>query len=471
MEKFKSMQQYLKAMNSNTYSHLTECIQSESAWENNHVRTNPAMFELFTTHEHLRAVREQLFKYAGIRLNKGDLVELENRIEQHWKKSLPSLFPGYDFAILKDTFSNQIAFCRVRKGITDNPTEIKKFMADADSNIRWNALLSATLYPDPALVPHLYESLTDENTCNVIQALAALGNCGDEKSAQLLGERFLPLQERSMENSPIDDFIAYDLFEAMIKSGRKGFQLLLQLLTNYAYLDPRLLEYLCEVMGKTEDIEVLNLLVKIYFDYPEGSEGALTGLLNMEEVAFAKILPFTEHIEADYRQKAMWLLANCCMKDAHPLLKAGLKDKNAVVREAAVYGIGRFSAHDRKTILLKASHDESVRVRVRSLKALGNLHDKRLLSLFQYHCYDRSPAIRFEAMCAIAELESAESLRFLSNLFSESSTRDKLRIIYSLYGFSGKKSLLNSFIKKARCDEHKLIKRELGTLIEGLGLS
>lgn len=470
MSKYKKMlrsfKNYLDTVNALDYEYLRDCIKSDPVWDDGQSRRNPTSYELFATHEHLDFAKEDIFKFSGIVLDLDAFEASAKKVEEIWQKRLPELFPGNEFIICKDKDHKQVAFCRKRTGVTEDPDEIITYLTHPDHNIRWNALLSAKLFPHPKLVPHLLKRLKDDDIYNVLKAIIALGSSRDEGVVKVLKKRFLKLEKGSDDKYYVNDFFAYDLFRTLIKLGNKGYDLVFDLFKDYRNLDFHTIEHLCELLGKSGRPEPLKTMLEIYFGESEASECALTGLLNMEKAALPEIIPRLGEKDVIVRKKALWFVANCYTKEARGYLLQGLKDKNSQVREAAVHGIGRFYHRTRKELLLKALEDRANNVRVRTLETLGNLFDPKLLPSFQVLCLDKNPGVRHEAMRAIAALDSKEALNFLFELYDQANRPDKIRIIDSLYAYTGNPLNLKRFITKALASGDKRIVRETSDLLE-----
>lgn|GEM_PF-3485450 len=462
----KSFKNYLDIISSLDYEELRDCINSDVVWDDGRTRRNPTAYEIFATHEHLDFAKEDIFKFSGIILDLDAFEASAKKVEEIWQARLPKLFPGHEFIIYKDKDLRQVAFCRKRTGVTDNPDEIISCLAHEHHNIRWNALFSAMVFPHPKLVPHLLERLDDDDIYNVLKAIIALGASGDEKVIDILKKRFLILETGPEGKKYINDFFAYDLFSTMIKLGDKGFKSVFDLFTNYRDLDIHTLEHLCELMGKTGKSECLDILMEIYFSHPEAGEPALTGLLSMQRAALPRIIPFLKDKSPDIRKKAIGFIANCFIKDARKYLLEGLRDRNSLVREAAVHGIGRFYHSTREQVLLDTLNDRANNVRIRAVEALGNLFEPKLLPRFEVLCLDKNPRVRHEAMRAVASLDSKEGLNFLFELYDQVQRPDKIRIIDSLYAYTGEYSLLRPIIAKALAEGDKRIAREVNDLLE-----
>lgn len=461
----KSFKNYLDIISAYTYEELWGSINADVVWDDGHSRRNPTAYELFVTHEHLDFAREDIFKFAGIVLDLEAFEASAKKVEGIWQKRLPQLFPDFTFLIYKDKEHRQVAFCRKRTGITDDPDEIITYLTHSHHNVRWNALFSAIIYPHPKLVPHLIKRLDDDDIYNVLKAIIALGASGDQNTIDLLVKRFMVLEKGPEDKQYINDFYAYDLFRSLIKLGEKGFQPVFSLFKNYKTLDTHTLEHLCELMGKTGHPECLNLLVEIYFNEPEAAEAALTGLLSVEAAALPQITSFLNHKSVEVRQKAMWFIANCFTKKARKHLLTGLKDRNSLVREAAIHGLGRFYHRTRKQILLDALQDRASNVRVRAIEALGNLFDPKLLPRFESLSLDRDVRVRHEAMRAIAALDCVEGVSFLFELYDQVPRPDKIRLINSLYAYTGDYEHINPIVSKALAEGDKRITREVNDLL------
>lgn len=462
----KSFRNYLDTLKSLTYEGLKDCIDSEIVWDDGRTRRNPTSYELFATHEHLDFAKEDIFKFSGITLDLDAFEASAEKVEEIWQKRLPELFPGHEFVIERDTDHRQVAFCRKRTGISDDPDRIIAYLKHEHHNIRWNALLSAKLFPHPSLVPHLIGRLDDDDIYNVLKAVIALGESGDESVVPVLQERFLRLETGPDGKFYVNDFFAYDLFRSLIKLGDKGYRLVFDLFANYRNLDIHTLEHLCELLGKSRRPEALDILLKIYLTEPEACQCALTGLLNTETEALPRMVPFLADKSAKTREKAMWFLANCFSSEAREYLLQGLKDRNSTVREAAVHGVGRFFHETRKQLLLRYLEDLAIKVRVKAVEVLGNLFDPELLPRFEVLCLDRNPRVRHEAMRAVAALDLREGLNFLYELYDQVSRTDKLRIIDSLYAYTGKATYLKPLIAKALSGGDKRIISEVNDLLE-----
>lgn len=464
----KYLNSYLSAVESQNYADLKECIESDLVWTDGRTRLNPTAYELFASHEHLDLVREDIFKFSGISLGPEAFEEPAKAVERIWQKRLPDLFPGYEFIIYKDNDCRQLAFCRKRTGDTDDPDEIITCLAHKHRNVRWNALLSAALFPHPRLVPYLIKQLDDENIFNILRAIIALGASKDEKVVKVLQKRFLRLEKNPDGKYFINDFLAYDLFKALLNLGNEGYKLVFGLFKNYQSLDTQTLEYLCELIGGTGRPEALEIMLKIYFGVPEASECALTGLLRMEKLAFPRIIPHLSAKSPETRQKAIFFLANCFLMEARKHLVQGLQDRNRHVREAAVYGISRFYHRTRQELLQKALQDRAIGVRVKAVEALGSLNNPRSVPILQVLCQDKDARVRDAAIRAIAGQGSKAGINYLSELYDKSAKPDKLRIICSLYDYSGKDSHLKPLIKKALSSRDKQIIKAAATLTEML---
>ncbi len=464
----RSFKNYLDNLSSLDYAELKDCINSDVVWDDGFTRRNPTAYELFATHEHLDFAKEDIFKFSGITLDLEAFEASAAKVAEIWQKRLPELFPGYEFIIYKDRHHRQVAFCRKRTGVTGDPEEIIKHLTYEHHNIRWNALLSATLHPDPQLVPHILKRLDDDDLYNVLKAIIALGESKDESVIPVLKKRFLILENGPDGKQFINDFFAYDLFRTLIKLGDKGYKEVFRLFKKYKSLDIHTLEHLCELLGKTGKKEVLEILLDIYFTEPEACECALTGLLSMEEAALPEIIPKLAHPDAEIRKKAMLFMANCYQTEARGYLLKGLKDTNQNVREASVQGIGRFYHRTRKTILRKCLDDRATVVRVRAVEALGSLFDPKLLPTFQMLCLDKNPRVRHEAMRAVAALDSKEAVNFLTELYDQVPRKDKIRIIDSLYAYTGNPSYLNLIVSKALSSNDNQLVREATELMEML---
>ena len=470
MAKYKKMlrsfKNYLDNLNTLDYEDLRECIDSDIVWDDGYTRRNPTSYELFATHEHLDFAKEDIFKFSGIALDLEAFEASASKVSEIWQERLPKIFPGYEFIIHKDRDHRQVAFCRKRTGVTENPAEIISYMTHDHHNVRWNALLSATLFPDPQLVPYILERLDDDDIYNVLKALIALGETKDENIIPELKKRFFILETGPDNKQFINDFFAYDLFRTLIKLGEKGYREVFGLFKNYRNLDIHTLEHLCELLGNTGRREALDILLDIYFDEPEACDCALTGLLNMAKDALPEIIPKLSDTDPNIRKKAMWFVARCYVNDARPLLLEGLKDNNKEVREAAVFGIGRFYHRTRKPLLRKYLEDKAAPVRIRAIEALGNLFDPKLLPNFQVLSLDPNPRVRHEAMRAVAALDSKEGIIFLSELYDQVPRQDKLRIIDSLYAYTGKPDHLDPIVSKALSSDDKHLVQEATELME-----
>ncbi|PKM44115.1 MAG: hypothetical protein CVV03_07925 [Firmicutes bacterium HGW-Firmicutes-8] len=457
---------YLSAVESQNYADLKECIESDLVWTDGHARLNPTAYELFASHEHFDLTREDIFKFSGIALGPEAFEEPAKAVERIWQKRLPELFPGYEFIIYKDHDCRQLAFCRKRTGDTDDPDEIITCLAHKHRNVRWNALLSAALFPHPKLVPHLIKQLDDKNPFNVLRAIIALGASKDEKVIEVLQKRFLKLERNPDGKYFVDDFLAYDLFKSLLNLGNEGYKLVFGLFKNYQNIDTRTLEYLCELIGGMSSPEALEIMLEIYFGQPEAAECVLTGLLRMEKEAFPRIIPHLSAKSPETRQKAIFFLANCFLKEARKHLVQGLQDRNRRVREAAVYGISRFYHRTRRELLQKALQDRALSVRVKAVEALGSLNNPRLFRIIQVLCQDKCPHMRRAAIRAVVSLGSKTGMNFLSNLYDNSSRQDRLVIIDSLYDYTGRDTYLKPLITKALASGDRQITRAANTLIE-----
>ena len=462
----KSFRNYLDTLDLLDYDDLRQSIDSELVWDDGNIRRNPASYEIFASHEHLDFAKEDIFKFSGIVLDLAAFEAAAKKVEEIWHRRLPELFPGHEFIIFKDEDHRQIAFCRKRPGITADPDEIIMFLGSAHGYVRWNAMLSATIFPNPKLVPHLIEHLDDHDIYNRLKAIIALGAQKDSRPIKTLQKRFLKPQKGPDNKLFVNDFFAYDLFNTLLKLGIKGYKLLFNLLRNYKNLDIHTLEHLCELLGGTGNQEVLDILLDIYYNEPEASQFALTGLLKMEQTALPAIIKGLSNRDPEIRQKAMWFLANCYIIDAYDYLVQCLRDRCAQVREAAVHGIGRFYHRNRKGLLINALDDRATNVRVKAVEALGNLFDRTLLPTFIELCSDGNPRVRHEAMRAIAALDSLVGIRFLSELYDRSTNPDKVRIIRSLYAYTGSPARLKPLINKAQTSGNKRITREMTDLLE-----
>lgn len=461
---FKSYNAYLKMLKAKQYSELKPCFLSDLTFTIGDLQVNPTAYEIFSTHEHLNSVKEQVFRFTGSTFSAAikSAAELADRIAKIWSNLLPELFPGYYFLIYREPALNQIAFFRKRTGVTEDSEEIKHFLAHYHQNIRYNALLAATIFPNNELVRELEKCLYDGDLNNIRQAVIALGKIGDEDTINLLISRF----GRPGFAQIHYDYIAYDFYSSLIMLGNKGYTFALETLSNYKHLDSETTESLCDLLGQTEQDEVLDLLMTIYFDSNDNYQCALTGLLNIEKKAFDQIknMIYSSHPEA--RKRAVWFLANTFITDARPYLLEGINDNNSDVREAAIFGIGRFKHPTRKKLLITALEDNSAKVRARALNALAMLHDHELLPIFQKMCSDKNSLVRSQAMRAIASLNIKRGITFLEDLFVSSSLSDKKKIICSLYAFTGHPSMLKQIIKKASKSCNRQIIKELKNLQE-----
>jgi HEAT repeat protein len=282
----------------------------------------------------------------------------------------------------------------------------------------------------------------------------------------VLKKRFLILEAGAENKLFINDFFAFDLFNSLIKLGQTGFDLVFDIFKKYDRLNLGTLEDICELMGKSGRPEALDILLEIHFNEPEAGDAALSGLIIEENTVLPRIIPFLSSGQVHLRQRAMWFIANTFNMNLRNYLLKGLEDTNSGVREAAVYGLGRFCHATRKEILLQAVYDRAVNVRIRAIEALGSLFDSTLLPAFYSLCTDKSPKVRFEAMRAIASLESKQGVKFLNNLYETSTNADRLRIIKSLYAYTGNISQLKPLISKALSGNDKRIIQETNDLIE-----
>lgn len=462
----KSVASYLDTIKSSLYEDLRACINADIVWDDGQTRRNPIAYELFATHEHLDFVKEEIFKFSGQVLDTNTFATTAQKVKEIWQSRLPLLFPGHKFEIINDPELRQIAFCRKRTGFTNDPDEIINYLTHQDHYIRWNALLAASIYPHPKLVPHLLRCLDDDDVYNTLTAISALGSCQDNSVVDVLGKRFLILETDAEDKFLINDFFAYDLFSSLIKLGQKGFDLIFEIFKNYHQLEFSTLEDICEVMGKSGRPEALDILLEIYLNDPVTGDAALSGLISEENAVLPKIIPLLSSEKVQLRQRAMWFIANTFNLKLRSYLLNGLHDTNSGVREAAVYGLGRFFHATRKELLLKAAYDRAVNVRVRAIESLSSLFDSTLLPVFRSLCTDKSPKVRSEAMRAIATLESKQGLKFLSSLYDTSTNPDKLRIIKSLYAYTGDISQLKPIITKALACSDKRIIQETNDLIE-----
>lgn len=462
----KSVANYLDTIHSLDYNDLRACIDADIVWDDGQTQRNPIAYELFATHEHLDFVKEDIFKFSGHVLNSNSYAATAQKVKEIWQSRLPMLFPGHEFVIINDADLRQIAFCRKRTGFTTDPGEIITYLTHQNHYIRWNALLSASLYPDPILVPHLLRCLDDDNMHNTLTAISALGSSKDNRLVDILRKRFLILETGAENKLFINDFFAYDLLNSLIKLGQEGYDLIFEIFKKYNRLEAGTLEDICEVMGRTGRPEALDILLEIYLNEPVSGDAALNGLVNNETIVLPKIIPLLSSGEVHLRQRAMWFIANTFKKNLRIYLLNGLRDTNSGVREAAVYGLGRFYHVTRKELLLKAAYDRALNVRIRAIEALGSLFDSTLLPFFHLLCADKSPKVRFEAMRAIAGLESRQGLKFLSSLFESSTNPEKLRVIKSLYAYTGDISHLKPLISRAlTCNDRRII-QETNDLIE-----
>ncbi len=464
----RSFKNYLDTINSLTYTDLQDSIKSDIVWDDGNTRRNPTSYELFATHEHLDFAKEDIFKFSGIVLDLDGFEAAARKVGEIWQSRLPVLFPGYEFVIYKDKDHKQVAFCRRRTGVTDNPDEIITFLTHRHHNVRWNALFSATVYPHPKLVPHLLQRLDDDDIYNRLKAIIALGANKDEKVVGVLKKRFLKLETGPDGKQYVNDFFAYDLFRTLIKLGDRGYKLVFDLFKKHKNLDVHTLGHLCELIGKTGDPAALDILLDIYINEPEASEHALNGLLRMEKTALPAIIPFLDSRDSGHRKKAMWFLANCYNKDIRGYLLQGLKDRNNQVREAAVHGIGRIYHRTRKQLLMQALDDKAVNVRVKAVEALGNLFDSRLLPKFEVLCFEKNPQVRHEAMRATAALDTREGINFLNELYDRANRPDRLKIIDSLYAYTGNPAHLKPLISKALASGDRRVVKETTDLLEML---
>ena len=462
----RSVADYLNTINSLDYEDLRACIDADTVWDDGQTRRNPIAYELFATHEHLDFVKEEIFKFSGQVLDSDTFATTAQKIEEIWRSRLPKLFPGHEFAIINDSDLRQIAFCRKRTGFSDDPDEIITYLTHRDHYVRWNALLSASLYPHPKLIPHLLMSLDDDDVYNTLTAISALGSSRDKSVIDVLGKRFLILVAGSGNKLSINDFFAYDLFNALIKLGQKGYNLVFNIFKNYRELEIGTLEDICELMGKFGRPEALEILLEIYLNDRVSSDAALGGLISQETAVLPKILHLLSSEDVYLRQRAMWFIANTYNIDLRSYLLNGLHDTNSGVREAAVFGLGRFCHATRKEILLKAAYDRAVNVRLRAIEGLGSLFESTLLPVFRSLCTDKSPKVRSEAMRAVAVMESRQGLKFLNSLFETSTNPDRLRIVKALYSYTGDISQLKPLLAKALACDDKRVVQETNDLIE-----
>lgn len=461
-----SIENYLKIIEFLDYEDLRACINADTVWEDGQTKRNPVSYELFATHEHLDLVKENVFTFSGRLMDEGSLTVTAKKTEDIWRSRLPELFPGHEFVVINDSELRQISFCRKRTGITADPDGIITCLSHQDNYIRWNALLSASLYPHPRLVPYLIQCLDDDDMANTLNAIISLGSSRDESVAEILLRHFLVFETGPGNKLLINDFFAFDLFRTLIKLGPRGYDPVLEVLQNYHRLEYETLNSVCELMGKTGRPEALDILVEIYFGEPELSDAALNGLLSSENQVLPKIIPLLSSGDVGLRKRAMWFIAHSFHKEMRAHLLNGLKDPHSSVREAAVFGLGRFYHRTRKDLLLQATCDRAVNVRVRAVEALGNLSDTALLPTFYSLCKDKSPKVRLEAMRAIAALDSRQGLKLLSDLYDQSTTPERLRLIKSLYAYTGKLPRLKPIITKALSDRDRRIIRETNDLIE-----
>lgn len=462
----KSVNSYLRTIKYLDYEHLRACINADTVWDDGQAKRNPISYELFSTHEHLDLVKENVFKYSGRLLDISSLTATAKRVEVIWQSRLPALFPGHEFIVINDSELGQISFCRKRAGITDDPDKLITYLTHQEQYIRWNALFAAALYPHPKLIPYLIESLDDDDMSNTLNAIIALGSSQDERVIDVLRRRFQVCETGAGNPLWNHDFFSYDLFKALIKLGQNGYDAVLEILHNYRCLEYETLETICELMGKTGHSEALNILLEIYFGEPELSDAALNGLLSFENEASPKIIPMLSSGDVSLRKRAMWFIAHSFQKGVRDYLLKGLKDPHSSVREAAVFGLSRFWHRTRKDILLQAAGDRSANVRAQAVEALGSLLNAALLPTFYSLCTDKSPKVRLEAMRAIAALESKQGLKFLSDLYSQSTRPERLRLIKSLYAYTGDILRLKPIIAKALSDLDRRIVRETNDLIE-----
>lgn len=462
----KSFRNYLDTLEFMDYSDLQESINSELVWDDGNIRRNPAAYEIFATHEHLDFAKEDIFKSSGIVLDLEGFEAAAKKVEEIWQRRLPEIFPGHEFMIYKDKEHRQVAFCRKRTGITADPDEIIGFLSSSNSHVRWNAMLSATIFPHPKLVDHLLERLDDHDIYNRLKAIIALGAQNDPKAVTVLRKKFLKLQKTPEGKFYVDDFFAYDLFRTLLKLGDKGYKPVFDLFKDYHRLDLHTLEHLCELLGSTGKKEVLGILLDIYYRDSEASISALTGLLKAEQKALPAIVERLNHPDAEMRAKSMWFLANCYCKEARSHLVQGLTDRSSRVREAAIHGIGRFFHPTRKKLLLKALDDRATNVRVKAVEVLGSLFDRTLLARFKELCADKNLRVRHEAMRAIAALDSVNGIKFLAELYDRSDSSERARIIRSLYAYTGNPARLKPLINRALKSGNRRITREITDLLE-----
>jgi len=462
----KSIANYLDLIESLDYEDLRDCINADIVWDDGQTRRNPIAYELFSTHEHLDFVQEDIFKFSGQVLDSNTFTATAQKLEEIWLSRLPILFPGHEFVIVNDPDLRQVAFCRKRTGFTNKPDEIIAYLSHQDQYVRWNALLAASLYPHPKLVPYLLQCLDDDDVYNTLTAISALGSSQDKSVVDVLRKRFLIFEADAGNQVFINDFFAYDLFNSLIKLGQEGFDLVFEIFKDYNQLEFGILEDICELMGKSGRPEALDILLEIYLNEPVSGDAALNGLIAAENKVLPKIIPLLDSATIHLRQRAMWFIANTFNLDLRNHLLDGLHDTNSSVREAAVYGLGRFYHSTRKEVLLKAAYNRAVNVRIRAIEALGSLYDSTLLPVFRSLCTDKSPKVRLEAMRAIATLESNKGLKFLRSLYETSTNPDRLRIIKSLYAYTGDISNLKPLISKALSSDDKRIIQETNDLVE-----
>lgn len=462
----RSFRNYLDTLEALTYDDLQNSVRSDIVWQEGQMRRNPSAYELFTSHEHFDFPKDDIFKFSGIVLDSDTFESAADKVQEIWQRRLPLLFPGFEFVIQRDRDHRQVAFCRKRPGITEKVDELIFYLNHNHPYIRWNALLSATLYPHPRLVPYLLERLNDSDVYNRLKAIIALGESKNEKLIPLLKKRFLKLQEGPGGKYFIDDFFAYDLFRTLLKLGDTGYKTVFGLFRKYKSLDEHTLEHLCELLGKTGKPEVMDILLDIFYNDPEAGDFALTGLLGMEHAVLPVITANLGSADPEVRRNSMWFVANCYITEARCYLAEGLQDKSSRVREAAIHGIGRFYHRTRRGLLLNALNDRAANVRIKALVALGHLFDPRLLPRFQELCADKNAQVRHEAMRAIAALDSKVGIDFLTLLYEKSTKADRLRIMQSLYAYTGRPSYLKTIISKALASGDRLIIREAKDLLE-----
>jgi HEAT repeat protein len=146
----------------------------------------------------------------------------------------------------------------------------------------------------------------------------------------------------------------------------------------------------------------------------EGKLGKDDELL-LREVAVGFITPVLKDMREQMRGAAYTALKEINSNEAIPHLEDGLSDGSGLVRTLAAEGLARLKAGQRSARLRKAMmEDQAAMVRAAALKGLGRSGDRSAIPLAEKLLADEQPTVRVAAAGALVMLGRAETWNRIS---------------------------------------------------------